>query len=69
MEKVGFSAYGMFITEQNGKYYINFDEGGFVNKDVSYEISEQDAMKACQSGQDAYEVILMARSRERKRNQ
>ncbi|MFJ2599597.1 hypothetical protein [Pantoea agglomerans] len=40
MEKMIFSGYGMFITEENGKYYINFDEGGISIKDIRYEISE-----------------------------
>lgn len=38
MEKMIFSGYGMFITEENGKYYINFDEGGISIKDIRYKI-------------------------------
>lgn len=68
MEKIIFSGYGMFITEENGKYYINFDEGGISNKDIRYEISEQEAIKARQSGLDAYEVMLRSQSRARKCN-
>lgn len=68
MEKMIFSGYGMFITEENGKYYINFDEGGISNKDIRYEISEQEAIKARQSGLDAYEVMLTSQSRARKCN-
>lgn len=68
MEKIIFSGYGMFITEENGKYYINFDEGDISNKDIRYEISEQEAIKARQSGLDAYEVMLTSQSRARKYN-
>lgn len=68
MEKMIFSGYGMFITEDNSKYYINFDEGGISNKDIRYEISEQEAIKARQSGLDAYEVMLRSQFRARKCN-
>ncbi|PWJ76397.1 UNVERIFIED_ORG: hypothetical protein C7430_11110 [Pantoea agglomerans] len=68
MEIMIFSGYGMFITEENGKYYINFDEGGISIKDIRYEISEQEAIKARQSGLDAYEVMLRSQSRARKCN-
>ena len=68
MEKIIFSGYGMFITEENSKYYINFDEGGISNKDIRYEISEQEAIKARQSGLDAYEVMLRSQFRARKCN-
>jgi len=68
MEKMIFSGYGMFITEENSKYYINFDEGGISNKDIRYEISEQEAIKARQSGLDAYEVMLRSQFRARKCN-
>lgn len=68
MEKIIFSGYGMFITEENSKYYINFDEGGISNKDIRYEISEQEAINARQSGLDAYEVMLTSQSRARKCN-
>ncbi|PHP92812.1 hypothetical protein CBF17_016340 [Pantoea agglomerans] len=68
MEKMIFSGYGMFITEENSKYYINFDEGGISNKDIRYEISEQGAIKARQSGLDAYEVMLRSQFRARKCN-
>lgn len=68
MEKIIFSGYGMFITEENSKYYINFDEGGISNKDIRYEISEQEAINARQSGLDAYEVMLRSQSRARKCN-
>ncbi|WP_286863758.1 MULTISPECIES: hypothetical protein [Pantoea] len=68
MEKMMFSGYGMFITEENGKYYINFDEGGVVNKDVRYEINEKEAVEACCSGQGAYEIMLISQSRASKSN-
>lgn len=68
MEKMIFSGYGMFITEENGKYYINFDEGGVVNNDVRYEINEKEAVEACCSGQGAYEIMIISQSRASKSN-
>jgi len=69
MEKLIFSGYGMFLTYEDGKYYINYDAGGIVNKDVKYEVSEEEARKAQQSGQDAYDVMLLTQVREKNRRQ
>ncbi len=69
MEKLIFSGYGMFITYENEKYYINYDAGGIINKDVKYEISEEEAHKAQKSGQDAYDVMLLTQAREKNRRQ
>lgn len=68
METIIFSGHGMFITKDNGNYYINFDEGGIANKDVKYEINELEAVKACRSGQGAYEIMLISQSRASKSN-
>jgi hypothetical protein len=68
METMIFSGHGMFITKENSNYFINFDEGGIVNRDVRYEINEQEALKARRSGQDAYEVMLISQSRASKYN-
>ncbi|MGJ0478757.1 hypothetical protein [Pantoea agglomerans] len=65
MEKILFSGYGMFITQENGKYYINYDAGGIINKDVKSEISEVEFNKATLSEQDAYEVIIRTQGRDK----
>lgn len=65
MEKVIFRGYGMFISIDNYKYYINYDAGGIVTRDVKCEISEEEAVKAQRSGQDAYEVMLLTQKREK----
>ncbi|MCK0554073.1 hypothetical protein KFO32_13565 [Pantoea ananatis] len=63
MVKAIFSGYGMFITQEDGKYYINYDAGGIANKDVKYEISKEEFNKAKLNGQDAYEVIILTQVR------
>nr|WP_242640550.1 hypothetical protein [Pantoea agglomerans] len=60
-----FSRYGMFITKEDGKYYINYDAGGIANKDVKSEISEEEFNKAKLSEQDAYEVIIRTQVRDK----
>ena len=65
MVKAIFSAYGMFLTQENGKYYINYDAGGVTNKDVKCEISVEEFNKAKLSEQDAYEVIICTQVRDK----
>lgn len=65
MEKAIFSAYGMFLTQENGKYYINYDADGVTNKDVKCEISVEEFNKAKLSEQDAYEVIICTQVRDK----
>nr|WP_278495830.1 hypothetical protein [Pantoea vagans] len=60
-----FSGYGMFITQENGKYFINYDAGGISNKDVKSEISEEEFNKARLCEQDAYEVIIRTQVRDK----
>ncbi len=60
-----FSGYGMFITLEDGRYYINYDAGGVTNKDVKSEISEEEFNKAKLSEQDAYEVIIFTQVRDK----
>ncbi len=63
MGKAIFSGHGMFITQEDGKYYINYDAGGITNRDVKSEISEEEFNKAKLSEQDAYEVIISTQVR------
>ncbi|ADD77514.1 MULTISPECIES: hypothetical protein [Pantoea] len=65
MGKAIFSGYGMFITQEDGKYYINYDAGGITNRDVKSEISEEEFNKAKLSEQDAYEVIISTQVRDK----
>lgn len=67
MGKAIFSGFGMFITKEDGKYFINYDTGGIANKDVKYEISEEEVHKAQKSGEDAYDVMLLTQVRENNR--
>lgn len=60
-----FSGYGMFITQEDGKYYINYDAGGITNRDVKSEISEEEFNKAKLSEKDAYEVIISTQVRDK----
>lgn len=63
MKNVIFKGHGMFISTDNNKYFINYDAGGIVTKDVKCEISEEEAIKAQRSGQDAYEIMLLTQHR------
>ncbi|MGX9273045.1 hypothetical protein ACWXWK_07935 [Pantoea ananatis] len=65
MGKAIFSGYGMFITQEDGKYYINYDAGGITNRDVKSEISEEEFNKAKLSEKDAYEVIISNQVRDK----
>lgn len=65
MGKAIFSGYGMFITQEDGKYYINYDAGGITNRDVKSEIGEEEFNKAKLSEQDAYEVIISTQVRDK----
>lgn len=65
MGEVIFSGYGMFVTLEDGRYYINYDAGGITNKDVKSEISEEEFNKAKLSEQDAYEVIISTQVRDK----
>lgn len=65
MGKAIFSGYGMFITQEDGKYYINYDAGGITNRDVKSEISEEEFNKAKLSEKDAYEVIISTQVRDK----
>ncbi|PQL26170.1 hypothetical protein C5L22_21995 [Pantoea ananatis] len=60
-----FSGNGMFVTLEDGRYYINYDAGGITNKDVKSEISEEEFNKAKLSEQDAYEVIIRTQVRDK----
>lgn len=57
MNKV-FSAFGIDIEEEHGKYFLTYDSGEIVMKLETIEISQEDAVEAQISSQNAYAVIL-----------
>ncbi|GMQ61000.1 hypothetical protein [Vallitalea maricola] len=66
--KVIFSDYGIDISEENGHYYITFDEGGFAIQMKTYEITKSDAEKAKLSANDSYQVVIKYQNKEKKHN-
>ncbi|WP_027088444.1 hypothetical protein [Cohnella panacarvi] len=63
---VVFSDYGIEISEENGRYFLNYDEGELVPHFRTIEITLEEAEKAKQSSKDAYEVIIAFQNKERK---
>jgi len=61
-----FSDYGIEVSVENGKYFMNFDEGGLVPKFRTIEITLEEVEKAKLSSNDAYEVIIAFQNRERR---
>lgn len=61
-----FSDYGIEISMENGRYFLNFDEGELVPKFRTIEISFEEAEKAKLSPKDAYEVIIAFQNKELK---
>ncbi len=59
-----FSDYGIEINEENGKYFLEYDEGELVPKFRKIEISSEDAEKAQKSPKDAYDVIIAFQNKE-----
>ena len=63
-----FDGYGIEISEDNGRYYLNYDEGELVPQFRTIEISLEEAEKAKLSSKDAYEVIIAFQNKERRAN-
>ena len=61
-----FSDYGIEISVENGKYFLNYDEGELVPQFRTIEITLEEAEKAKQSPKDAYEVIIKFQNKERR---
>ncbi|MCA1057518.1 hypothetical protein LCL96_01130 [Rossellomorea aquimaris] len=53
-----FSDYGIVIHEKDGKYFFTTDSGGSVSRDITFELSKEDAEKAQISEEEAYWVIV-----------
>ncbi len=52
-----FSGYGVEIHKQEGRYFLTFDAGGIVDEYKTFEITQDEAMRAQESGEDADWVI------------
>ena len=61
-----FSDYGIEISKENGRYFLNYDEGELVPRFRTIEISREEAEKARKSPKDAYEVIITFQNKELK---
>jgi len=53
-----FTGYGIEINEKDGHYYLTYDEGEIAVQMTTIEVSKEDAEKAKQSENDAYQVII-----------
>ncbi|RYI28293.1 hypothetical protein EVU96_14020 [Bacillus infantis] len=53
-----FSDYGIAIHEKDGRYYYTTDSGGAVSRDVTFEITKDEAERAKLNKQEA-SLILM----------
>ncbi|MFD1739543.1 hypothetical protein ACFSCX_23970 [Bacillus salitolerans] len=63
-----FSDYGIEISEEDGRYFLNFDEGELVPKLRTIEVTLEETKKGMLSPKDAYEVIIAFQNRERRDN-
>ncbi|MCU5771736.1 hypothetical protein N5923_08820 [Erwiniaceae bacterium BAC15a-03b] len=64
MIKVIFSGYGIDIVEKNGEFFIKYDDGGLVSKEIESKITKEEAFKAQNSPEDASEVIISSQMRD-----
>lgn len=64
MTEMLFSDYGIDIVVRDGVFYIQYDDGGLVSKEIESEISKDEALKAQHSPADANEVILLTQVRD-----
>ncbi|MGP2483261.1 hypothetical protein ACTUSZ_10450 [Pantoea eucalypti] len=64
MTEMLFSDYGIDIVVRDGVFYIQYDDGCLVSKEIESEISKDEALKAQRSPADANEVILLTQVRD-----
>ncbi|AVV37574.1 MULTISPECIES: hypothetical protein [Pantoea] len=64
MTEMLFSDYGIDIVVRDGFFYIQYDDGGLVSKEIESEISKDEALKAQRSPADANEIILLTQVRD-----
>jgi hypothetical protein len=63
MEKVIATNFGCTILERDSKIYIQYDNGQSASWLVENEITIEEAKKAMESGEKAFEVIVAAEKR------
>jgi len=56
-----FSDFGIEIIRRENLYFLRYDSGGIVVRMEEIEIFEDDVVRAKQSEQSAYDVILRIR--------
>lgn len=64
MSETLFSNYGIDIVIRDGIFYIRYDDGGLVSKEIESEISKDEALKAQRSPGDANKIILLTQVRD-----
>ncbi|WHQ74106.1 hypothetical protein [Pantoea sp. Lij88] len=64
MSETLFSNYGIDIVIRDGVFYIRYDDGSLVSKEIESEISKDEALKAQRSPGDANEIILLTQVRD-----
>ncbi len=57
-----FSGYGVEIHKQEERYFLTFDAGGIVDEYKTFEITQDEAMRAQESGEDADRIIIHHRN-------
>lgn len=63
MEKVVAEKFGYKIVERDSRLFIQYDNGQAASWIVENEITIEEAKKAMESSEDAYDVILTAENR------
>lgn len=65
MEKVISENFGCKILEKESGIYIQYDNGNSASFIVENEITSEEAVKAMESEEMAYQVILIAENRKK----
>ena len=58
MEELIFCGHSLEIFKREGKFFVRYDSGGIVIHIIEKEITEEEAIKAPKSSNDAYEMII-----------
>jgi len=62
--EVIFTGYNIEISKENEKYYLTFDEGRFAIKYRTIEITKEEALKAQESAEASYQVVIDFQNKE-----
>ncbi|WP_145393830.1 hypothetical protein [Pantoea sp. SJZ147] len=65
MTELIFTGYGIDIIKRNDDYYVRYDDGTVAMFEKESKITFVEALKAQQSAQDAYEVMLLTQNRKK----